>query len=94
MNRRQFAVALPIAFVITGCDNDQKPAATPTLLNNGGVQDALKALADAVDTMESDVGDFESESWRDVVPKVTESAADVSSAFQALRRALSVPNAQ
>ena len=52
----------------------------------------MKALADAIDTLVGDVGEFDTMNWREVVPRVTSSAEDVSSSFERLRRALSVPN--
>ena len=94
MNRRQFALAaVSCSALLTGCDTEQKPAATATLLNNSEIQSALKNLADAIDTLVGDVGEFDSNSWREVVPQVTNSSEEVSSAFEALRRALNVPNA-
>ena len=93
MNRRQFALAaVPCSALLVGCDTEQKPAATATLLNNSEIQSALKNLANAIDTLVGDVGEFDSNSWREVVPQVTSSSEEVSSAFEALRRALSVPN--
>ena len=94
MNRRQFALAaVSFSALLAGCDTEQKLAATATLLNNSEIQSALKNLADAIDTMVGDVGEFDSNSWREVVPQVTNSSEEVSSGFEALRRALSVPNA-
>lgn len=94
MNRRHFALtAMSCSVLLTGCDTEQKPAATATLLNNSEIQASLKNLADAIDNLVGDVGEFDSESWREVVPKVTSSSEEVSSAFEALRRSLSVPNA-
>jgi hypothetical protein len=93
MNRRKFSTAaFASAVFLAGCDTEQKPAPTATLLNNSGIQEAMKAVADAIDTLVGDVGEFDTENWRDVVPKVTSSAEDVSSSFEALRSALSVPN--
>ncbi len=94
MNRRQFALAAAsYSALLTGCDTEQRPAATATLLNNNEIQSALKNLADAIDNLVGDVGEFDSNSWRDVVPKVTSSSEEVSSAFESLRHALSVPKA-
>ena len=93
MNRRQFVLsAVLCSALLAGCDTEQKPAATATLLNNSEIQSALKNLADAIDTLVGDVGEFDSNSWREVVPQVTSSSEEVSSSFEALRRALSVPN--
>lgn len=92
MNRRQFAVSLSAAGLLAGCDTDQKPAATATLLNSSQVQDAMKAVESAIGDLESDVGRFDDENWREVVPDVESAAADVRDAFEKLRSALQVPN--
>lgn len=92
MNRRQFAVSVATAGLLIGCDTEQKPAATATLLNNSEVQDAMKAVDSAIDDLESNVGSFEDENWREVVPEVQSAASNVRDAFDNLRRALQVPN--
>lgn len=89
MNRRKFALLLPAAAMM-GCDTEQKPSHGATLLNNSAVQAALKALDDAIDGLEGDVGRFEGENWREVVPDVDAAATDVRDAFNALRRELGV----
>jgi hypothetical protein len=49
MNRRDFArTALSSTALLFGCDNEQKPSHTATLLNNSGVQEALKSVEDAI----------------------------------------------
>lgn len=91
MNRRQFArVALSASALLVGCDTEQKPSHTATLLNNSEVQDALKSLASAIDSLVGDVGNFDTQNWKEVVPEVTSSAEEVSGAFERLRRALQV----
>lgn len=90
MDRRQFALLLPATALLAGCDADQKPDHAATLLNNSGVQEALKALSDAIDALEGDVGRFEGENWKDVVPDVETAAADVRDAFDRLRKELGV----
>ncbi len=60
------------------------------LLNNSGVQDSLKALSDAIDGLESDIGRFESENWREVVPDVESASGEVRDAFDKLRQELGV----
>jgi HAMP domain-containing protein len=93
MNRRQFAIsALSASLVLIGCDTDQKPSHTATLLNNGEVQEALKSLADAIDNLSGDVSNFDTENWREVVPEVKSGTEEVSGAFERLRRALQVPS--
>ena len=93
MNRRQFAISLSAAGLLIGCDSEQKPSATATLPNNGEVQDAMKALDSAIGDLESDVGSFDSDNWREVVPEVESAASDVRGAFEDLRRALGVSDA-
>ena len=93
MNRRQFAILIPAAFTLVGCDTDQQPSSTATLLNNSEVQNALKALDGAIDSLESDVSRFEDENWREVVPDVDTSATNVRDAFDILRKALGVSGA-
>lgn len=90
MDRRHFFILLPAAVLLAGCDTEQKPSSTATLLNNSGVQDALKTLNSAIGDLGGDVGRFEGENWRDVVPDVESASADVRSAFDTLRRALGV----
>jgi hypothetical protein len=45
-------------------------------------------LADAIDNLVGDVGDFDTKNWKEVVPEVTSGAEEVSGAFERLRRAL------
>jgi len=93
MNRRQFArVALPATGLLFGCNTDQKPSHTATLLNNIEVQNALKSLADAIDDLAGNVSEFDTKAWREVVPEVTAGTEEVSGAFERLRRALQVSN--
>jgi len=93
MDRRTFAfAALSSAAALAGCDTDQKPSHTATLLNNSGVQDALKSVEDAIGGLESNVSDFDDDNWREVVPEVKTSADDVRSAFENLRTALGAAN--
>jgi hypothetical protein len=91
MNRRLFALNLPVAAgLLIGCDTEQKPSHTATLLSNGEVQDAMKAVDSAIDGLEGDVGRFDDENWRDIVPDVQAAASDVRDAFAKLRTALGV----
>jgi outer membrane murein-binding lipoprotein Lpp len=92
MNRREFAIAaISSAGLLAGCDTDQKPASTATLLNNSEVQQALQSLSAAIDGLETEVGNFQSEDWRDVVPEVDSASANVRDAFNGLRKALGAP---
>jgi hypothetical protein len=91
MNRRQFSIAaLSATTLLIGCDTDQKPSHTATLLNNSEVQEALKSLADAIDNLAGDVSNFDTGNWKEVVPEVTSGTEEVSAAFERLRRALQV----
>jgi hypothetical protein len=91
MNRRQFArVTLSASALLIGCDTQQKPAHTATLLNNSEVQEALKSLAGVIDNLVGDVGDFDTKPWTEVVPEITSGTEEVSGAFERLRRALQV----
>jgi hypothetical protein len=91
MNRRSFAVAgLASVACLLGCDNDQKPSATATLLASGEVQDALKALRSAIDDLDSAIGGFDGDDWKEVVPEVRSAADDVQSAFSKVQSALGV----
>jgi hypothetical protein len=91
MNRRQFSFSfLSSSAILLGCDTDQKPSHTATLLNNNGVQEALKSLADAIDNLSGDVSSFDTASWKEVVPEVVSGTEEVSASFEQLRRALQV----
>lgn len=92
MNRRQFSLTLPVAAILVGCDTDQKPSSTSTLLNNNGVQQAMKSVEYAIGALEGDVGGFDDENWREVVPNVQAAAANVRDTFERLRTELGVPN--
>jgi len=95
MDRRYFAIAaISSAGMLLGCDTAQKPSPTATLTNNDEIQQALEALAAAIDGLEGDVGDFDTENWRDVVPRVRSASRDVSGCFSRLRTALGVSGAR
>jgi hypothetical protein len=89
MNRRQFAVSLPVAGLLIGCDTDRKPSPAPALVN-GEVRDALQSLGSAIRNLESNVDRLGDESWLDVVPDVEGAANDLQGPFEALKRALGV----
>ncbi len=91
MNRRNFSLALlSSAVVIAGCDDNQKPSHTATVLNNSAVQTALQNLSAAIGTLQNEAAQFDDEDWKDVVPEVQGAAENVHSAFNALRQALGV----
>jgi hypothetical protein len=89
MNRRVFSVALLTASAasLTGCED--QPSATATLTNNPAVHEAMKALEDAVSSLENYVGDFHGgNNWRDVVPEVEADSTNVADALTKLKQAL------
>jgi hypothetical protein len=81
------------ALAFTGCEREPKPSSTATLLNNEEVHNAVKVLIDAVDGLGSDIGQFDTEDWKDVVPEVRTAAANVESALASLRQALGYSDA-
>lgn len=90
-SRRSFTVtasASALALLLVGCDSGPKPDRTATLLNSEEVKRAMAELLSAIDALESDVDEFDSKSWREVVPEVKDSAANVSSAADRLKSAL------
>ncbi len=89
MNRRQFALTLPCAGLAVGCHSD-RPAPSATLLNNTNVRDAISAVDSAIGGLESSVGDFDSENWREVVPNVESAASNVRNAFDSLKQELGI----
>jgi outer membrane murein-binding lipoprotein Lpp len=92
MNRRLFSIAAIASVVaIAGCDNDQKPSRSATVLNNSEIQAALQRLSEAIGTLEANVERFQSENWRDVVTDVEDATASVHGAFDGVRRALRTP---
>ena len=92
MNRRQFAVSLPVAGLLIGCDTkaEQQPSPPSTLLGNPEVQDALKSLDLAIRNLEANVDRLFDETWADVVPDVEASARDVQTTFASFRKASGV----
>jgi hypothetical protein len=99
MNRRQFAVSLPVAGLLLGCAT--KPAPSPpatgtkldpsrpsTALGNADVRAALKAHELAIRNLEVNTDRLGDESWLDVVPDVEGAARDVRNSFESLRKAL------
>lgn len=90
MTRRQFALTslgCSVA-VVLGCDTEPKPDPLATLLNNPAVREAFKSLEDAASSLESNVADFDTENWRDVVENIKKDSADVSDGIETLKRAL------
>ncbi len=88
MNRRQFAVSLPVAGLLIGCETTRKTAAPSSLLGNPQVQDTLKSLELAISNLEANVDRLFDETWADVVPDVEGSARDVGKSFASFKNAL------
>ncbi len=95
-DRRAVLVRLTSCVVIglSGCEQEPKPAATATLVNNEQVKAAMNELSSAIDGLESGVGQFQTENWRDVVPEVVAASNNVASAFLGLRKALGYTDAK
>lgn len=76
--------------VLSACsgksDPDPKPSAPATLLKLDEVKDALQVLSGAVDDLQTAVGGFDSEDWKDVVPQVRTSAVDVADSLDKLKQ--------
>ena len=91
MNRRQFAVLLPIAGLAMGCDTEPKPQITANIQNNEKIQKALESLASAIGDLEEDVVGLQHGDWRKFVPRVEVSSGDIRIAYEHLRQALGLP---
>jgi outer membrane murein-binding lipoprotein Lpp len=74
--------------LVAGCDSEPKPASTATLFNKEEMHNAIQELDSQISALEGDVEDFDSESWRDVVPRVREGAESVRGALDELKKAL------
>ena len=92
MDRRQFAVSLPFAGLLIGCDTHREPCHPSTPLSNPEVQDTLKTLELSISNLEANVDRLFDETWADVVPDVQGSARDVQRAFAAYKKALDAAN--
>ena len=89
-DRRELLIALtsvPLISLIS-CNTEPKPSATATLFNGRDVHEAMKGLLAAVGDLQNDVGGFDTENWRDVVPSVKAASAEVGNAVAKLRDAL------
>ena len=58
--RKAFSVIASGAalLALAGCDAEDKPSATATVLNNENVHEAMKSVEEALDSLESNVDDF------------------------------------
>ena len=94
MDRRTFAVsALSAASLLLGCQEEQQqPAFTATLLNNGKIQQAMKDLNSSIGVLQAKMLELDFRDWRELMPEIHAASVDISDGFQKLRRALEVPN--
>jgi hypothetical protein len=74
--------------LIASCDSEPKPASTATLFNKEEVHGAIQELDSQIGALEEDAEDFDSENWRDVVPRIKEGAESVRGALETLKKAL------
>ena len=81
------AICMTSLALVAGCDSEPKPASTATLFNKEEVHNAIQELDSQIGTLGS-VEDFDSESWRDVVPRVREGAESIRGALDNLKKAL------
>jgi hypothetical protein len=81
-----FSGAILVASV--GCDKESRPAATASLTNNDEIHNAMQTLIDAASSLQSDVADFDTEDWKEVVPNVRTAASDIETAVLSLKIAL------
>ncbi len=95
MNRRLFPIALAASCVTVaiGCESEPKPSTTATLLNNDDVQSAMRSLDYSIGGLESAVGGFDDDNWREVVPDVQTDTANVRDSYRRLRQALGYSDA-
>jgi hypothetical protein len=63
------------------------------LLNNPAVHKAFKDLMDSVSNLESHVGDFDTDNWRDVVENIKTDSSGLSDGIEALKSALGYSDA-
>jgi hypothetical protein len=74
--------------LVVGCESEPKPASNATLFNKEEVHNAIGELDSQIGALEKDADAFDSESWRDVVPRVKEGAESVRGALDNLKKAL------
>jgi len=88
--RKAFSVIASGAalLALAGCDAEDKPSATATVLNNENVHEAMKSVEEALDSLESNVDDFSTTNWKEVVPEVEVSVADLRQSLNQLKKEL------
>lgn len=79
--RRRFLLLLPACGMLAGCDSGNPP------VDNQKLKDALSSLDSAIGGLESNVEDFNTDNWREVVPEVETAATGVRGAFDNLKQA-------
>jgi hypothetical protein len=88
--KRRTALAMVASgglFVVGGCDDsairEQRFLET--------VKDEAKGIRDAYDTLESQVGEFRTRDWREVVPDVESAMSELQKAIRSLEASLEPP---
>ena len=69
MNRRQFAVLLPVAGLAMGCDTEPEPQFTANIQNNEKIQKALENLASAIGDLEGNVDGLRRGEWHKFITR-------------------------
>jgi outer membrane murein-binding lipoprotein Lpp len=82
------AICMTSLALVAGCDSEPKPASTATLFNKEEVHGAIQELDSQIGALEEDVEAFDSENWRDLVPRIKEGAESVRGALDNLKKAL------
>jgi hypothetical protein len=93
MNRRQFAVLLPVAALAIGCDTEPKSVPITTPLDTEKVQKAIDNLSSVIGDLEDGVDGLKHGDWAKFVPRVEDTASDIRIAYEHLRQALGLPTA-
>lgn len=90
------AILAPLALAACSgeADPDPKPSASATLLNFDKVKEALESLSSAVDDLETAANTFDTEDWKDVVPRVKAATSAVSDSLTNLKEAVAGVSAE
>jgi len=67
--------------LVVGCDSEPEPASTATLFDKEEVHQAIQELDSQIGALEEAAEAFDSENWRNVVPRVKEGAESVRAAL-------------
>lgn len=94
MNRRRFSILAlftPV-IVITGCDSEPTPSPTACFFNNDDIAKAMKRLENGINELQSQVGSFSDDDWKDVVPEVQNASSSVWELFEEVKKSLGYEN--